>query len=88
MATEVECIFELHAEVDSGSDTASSGSGDPQSSVAFSKALSSSGVAEAVQILKAEAPRDWLLHGSSIESNLKSHFAAKRAERAGGSTIL
>jgi enamine deaminase RidA (YjgF/YER057c/UK114 family) len=89
MATEVECVFELH--VDAGEDAAQprqcGGSG-AESSAAFSKALGSSGLAEAVQILKAEAPMEWLIYGSSIESNLKSHFAARRADKAGGGTIL
>jgi hypothetical protein len=89
MATEVECIFELHINADAGA-AASLGGGStgPGSSALFSKALASSGLAEAVEILKAEAPREWLIYGSSIESNLKAHFAAMRAEKDGGGTIL
>lgn len=87
MATEVECIFELHMEGGGDAGTASGGSDGSQTSAAFAKALGSSGLAEAVQILKAEAPRDWLIYGSSIESNLKAHFVARRAEKSDG-TIL
>ncbi len=89
MATEVECIFELHMNLDADAAKPLQGCGtETESSAAFSKALASSGLAEAVQILKAEAPMEWLVYGSSIESNLKAHFAARRAEKAGGGTIL
>ena len=89
MATEVECIFELHMGADAGAAASLGGcSTGPESSALFSKALGSSGLAEAVQILKTEAPREWLIYGSSIESNLKAHFAAMRAEKGGGGTIL
>ena len=88
MATEVECIFEVHMDSDVDKARETDGSDGQYPCKAFSKALNSSGLAEAVQILKDDAPREWLLYGSSIESNLKSHFAARRAEKAGGGTIL
>ena len=52
MATEVECVFELHAS-STAEDTAAALDG-INSSAAFSKALESSGLAEAVQILKTD----------------------------------
>lgn len=79
VATEVECIFELQA-----SAAPAGGGGD-----VFSEALGAAGLPEAVEIVKAGAPKDWLIYSSAIESSLKAHFANKRAEaREAGGIIL
>ena len=37
-------------------------------------ALSAGSLTEAVALVKAGAPREWLLHAAAIESNLERHL--------------
>ena len=80
IATEVECVFELQPPDNH----------QPRHDEVYRLALEASGLPEAVELIKAGAPRTWLVHGKSIESNLKAHFAARRAQERGdgGAVIL
>ena len=91
IATEVECVFELQPP-GHRHHVPPHGNHQPrhQHDEVYRLALEASGLPEAVELIKAGAPRTWLVHGKSIESNLKAHFAARRAQGRGdgGAVIL